>query len=180
MKLLLGKIHIKALLYAMIVVFMAAGLAACGTSHEDAARKAGEDFIKQLDTFGDVDKIIDNSALINTEDSFPKKFEQHMTKEGFNNFYGQRIGYIAVLAGFYNKSNVEAQDVNLELKSKDEKADVYYYFYTADVKLTPLSGGSVSNVKVTGEITMKKDNGEFKVHYFNILSKDWLALAKRA
>lgn len=173
------KSYIRAFLYIVLLILVMASFSAC-SSPENDAKKVAENFLKQIDTFHDVNKIIDNSDFLSMQDDFAKKLEPYMTSKGFDSLYSNRMGYIAVLVGFYSKSSTDVENVKLELMSKSSDDVSFSYNYIVDVKLTPLSGDKANTVQAKGQMTVEKDNGSWKISIYNIQDGDWMKLAKRA
>jgi hypothetical protein len=160
-------------IFLIIIIFMFM-LIGCSTSKAGAKNTAG-DYLKTLYTFHDVSKIIDESSIMDMEDSFTALLKPYMTDKAYDDMYSSRIGYGAVLVAFYNKCNVDIDGMDFTLSSQEKEQVVYNY--KVRVKFTPYDGNTPKSVDIEGQIILIKEDGKWKVNGGGHTNdREWLQL----
>lgn len=145
-------------------------LSGCEKDNLKEAKKFGENFLKKVYTFNDVNKITSiESRYIIAQNSI-ENIKPLMTEEAIkNNRY--TIVEMPIKVASANKSNLSVEKLELKQIRNEEDNNFYYFNYNMTIKLTPLESGKESQtVDLSGKLIIFHDNNGFKID--NIISPE--------
>lgn len=171
--LLMKKLYI-CLSALLLVVTMFSG---CKKDYSREAQKFGEEFLKNVYTFQDADKIIDHMSLTTATKDRLDNINLLMTEEAIKN-RNNSIGQMPIIVALVNRSNLSVEKTELKQIKTEVDNNVYFFDYSITVKLTPLEDGKkTQTADLAGRIFILHDDKDYKVDSISpAYSNDWEAL----
>lgn len=146
----------------------------CKKDYSKEAQKFGEEFLKDVYTFQDTDKIIDRESEAITINDRLDNINPQMTEEAIKN-RNNSIGQMPILVASINRSNLSVEKIELKQIKTEEDNNLYFFDYSITVKLTPLEDGKkTQTANLAGKIFILHDNKDYKVDSISpTYSNDW-------
>lgn len=163
----------------LIPLFTFTILSGCNKDYSKEAQKFGKEFIQNIYTFKDTEKIIDSESKMNMAMSLMESIKPLMTERAYKTYIKNREILIPLEIAFKNRCTIEVENIELKETIKEKNKNIYYFNYCLLVKLIPLKENEESkSFKQGGSIYIYRDKKGYKIDTLCIdyTNKEYLKL----
>lgn len=140
------------------------------------AKKAGMDFLTKLNTFSDYKTFKEIDSILYPNDSRTKSFRNNLTDDYYQDFVANRDSLLIPKTCSFFKCSVKPENVTLSKYTEDPQNKQIVFNFETTSKFIQEETSKEKLVTVTGQITIKEQDGTWKIKLYYPRSsdpKDW-------